>query len=105
MRFDKIIELIIIETINDGLGGHTESESVISKFNANVNELSVEATMKIYGEATTDTIKATVLGKIVYDDDKTKKFKFKYNDKYYKIVSKRFVKNKTCYLLEVIDND
>lgn len=105
MRFDKIIELIIISNVDDGQGGYTESESVISKFNANVNELSVEATMKIYGEATTDTIKATVLGRVVYDDDKTKKFKFKYNNKYYKIVSKRFVKNKTCYLLEVIDND
>lgn len=105
MRFDKVIELINIITIGDGQGGRTEGENTISRFNANIQELSVETTMKIYGEATTDTIKATILGKIVYDNDKSKKIKFKYNNKYYKIVSKRFVKNKTCYLLEVIDND
>ena len=84
MRFDKVIELINIITIEDGLGGRTEGESIISSFNANIDELGVEATMK-------------------NDEDKTKKFKFKYDNKYYKIVSKRFVKNKTAYLLEVID--
>lgn len=105
MRFDKIIELINIITIEDGLGGRTEGESIISSFNANIDELGVEATMKIYGYATTDTIKVIILGKVLDDEDKTKKFKFKYDNKYYKIVSKRFVKNKTCYLLEVIDND
>ena len=105
MRFDKVIELINVVTVEDGLGGRTEGESVISSFNANIEELGIESTMKIYGDATTDTIKAIILGRVLSDEDKTKKFKFKYNDKYYKIVSKRFVKNKTCYLLEVIDND
>lgn len=103
MRFDNIIELINIVPMSDGLGGRTEGENTISTFNANIQELSVETTMKIYGEATTDTIKATILGRVGQDNDNSKKFKFKYNNKYYKIVSKRFIKNKTCYLLEVID--
>ena len=100
MRFDKVISLVDTATVEDGLGGRTEGEETISTFNANIQELSIESTIKIYGDATTDTIKATVLGKIIYDADK-----IRYDNKYYKIVSKRFVKNKTCYLLEVIDND
>ena len=86
MRFDKVIKLINIVTIEDGLGGRTEGERIISSFNANIDELGVEATMKIYGYATTDTIKVIILGKVLDDEDKTKKFKFKYDNKYYKIV-------------------
>lgn len=100
MRFDKTIELIKIKPIEDGLGGYIEGESIISTPNANIEELGIEATMKIYGDATTDTIKAVVLGKITHDVDK-----IRYENKLYKISSKRFVKNKTCYLLEVIEND
>lgn len=100
MRFNSVIQLINQENINDGLGGRTEVERVISNLNANIIELGIEATYKIYGAATVDAIKAICLGKISYNADK-----IKYNNKYYKIISKRFVKNKTCYLLEVIDND
>lgn len=100
MRFDKVIELINVVPIEDGLGGRTEGESIVDTLDANIQELSIETTMKIYGEATTDTIKAIVLGKINKNVDK-----IRYENKLYKIVSKRFVKNKTCYLLEVIDND
>ena len=100
MRFDKVIELINIVSIEDGLGGRTEGETIVSTLNANIEELGIEATIKIYGEATTDTIKAIVLGKVINDVDK-----IRYDNKLYKIVNKRFVKNKTAYLLEVIDND
>ena len=100
MRFDKVIELINVVPIEDGLGGRTEGESIVDTLDANIQELSIETTMKIYGEATTDTIKAIALGKINKNVDK-----IRYENKLYKIVSKRFVKNKTCYLLEVIDND
>ena len=103
MRFDKVIELITIEHIEDGLGGRTEGERVLSILNANIQELSLQATMKIYGQATTDNIKAIVLGRIIQDNDKEKKYKIKYDNKYYKILSKQYIKNKTCYLLEVID--
>lgn len=100
MRFDKVIELINIVPIGDGLGGRTGGETIVSTLNANIEELGIEATIKIYGEATTDTIKAIVLGKVINDVDK-----IRYDNKLYKIVNKRFVKNKTAYLLEVIDND
>ena len=99
MRFDKIIELINIEYIEDGLGGREESEDIIAALNSHIEELGIEATMKIYGDATTDTIKAITLGKVFHEVDK-----IRYENKLYKIISKRFVKNKTCYLLEVVDN-
>ena len=100
MRFDKVIQLISQEIVNDGLGGRTEVDTVITNLNANIKELGIEATYKIYGDATTDTIKAICLGKINYNANK-----IKYDNRDYKIISKRYVKNKTCYLLEVIDSD
>lgn len=105
MRFDKFVDVLMLDTISDGQGGRTETENTISRLNCNVSELDITTTMKIYGEATTDTIRVTVLGKFVCDDDKSKKYKYKLNSKYYKKISKRYLRNKTCYLLEVIEND
>lgn len=105
MRFDKFIDILTLDTIGDGQGGHTIAENTILRLNCNVSELDITTTMKIYGEATTDTIRATVLGKITCDDDKDKKYKYKFNNKYYKKISKKYLRNKTCYLLEVIEND
>lgn len=99
MRFDKVIELINIESIEDGLGGREESENIVATLNSYIEELGIEATMKIYGDATTDTIKAITLGKVLHEVDR-----IRYENKSYKIISKRFVKNKTCYLLEVMDS-
>ena len=100
MRFDKSIELIIDEVVEDGLGGRTELEKIVDKLNANIEELSVEETFKIYGEATTNSIKARVLGKISNKVDK-----IKYNEDLYKVISKRYVKNKTVFLLELINDE
>ena len=100
MRFDKSIELIIDEVVEDGLGGRTELEKIVDKLNANIEELSIEETFKIYGEATTSSIKARVLGKIPNKVDK-----IKYNEDLYKVISKRYVKNKTVFLLELIDDE
>ena len=51
MRFDKLIGLYVLEDIADGLGGHTEVEKFIYSRYANVEELSLETTVKIYGQA------------------------------------------------------
>ena len=99
MRFDKSIELIIDEVIEDGLGGRIQGQKIVDNLHANIEELSVEETYKIYGEATTDSIKARVLGRISLEFDK-----IKYNEKLYKVISKRYVKNKTVFLLELIDD-
>lgn len=99
MRFDKTIELIINEEVSDGQGGREQLEKVIFTLNANIEELSVVETFKIYGVATTDTIKARVLGNIKENIDK-----IRYNNNFYKIISKRIVKNKTVFLLEVIED-
>ena len=64
MRFDKLIGLYILEDIADGLGGHTEVEKFIYSRYASVEELSLETTIKIYGEAITQNVKAIVLGDI-----------------------------------------
>ena len=98
MRFDKRIELFIIEDIKDGLGGHTQSERFICFRYANVEELSLEATVKVYGEAITQNAKAIILGDIQKID------KIKINDIKYKVISQRKIKNKTSFFLEV-DND
>ena len=98
MRFDKRIELFIIEDIKDGLGGHTQSERLISFRNANIEELSLETTIKIYGEAITQNVKAIILGDIQKID------KIKIDDKKYKVITQRKKKNKTSFFLEV-DND
>ena len=98
MRFDKRIELFIIEDIKDGLGGHTQSERFICFRYANIEELSLETTVKIYGEAITQNAKAIILGSIEKID------KIKINNIKYKVISQRKVKNKTCFFLEV-DND
>ena len=100
MRFDKVIELIIIEQIEDGLGGRSQGEKVISRLNAHVDELPLEATIKVYGEAYVNNIRAVVLGHIEIDVDK-----IKYKNEYYRIVNKSFVRNKTCYILELIQDE
>ena len=98
MRFDKRIELFTIEDVSDGLGGHIESEKFICFRYANIEELSLETTIKIYGDAITQNVKAIVLG------DMQKIDKIKIDDIKYKVISQRKIKNKTSFFLEV-DND
>ena len=98
MRFDKQIQLFVLEDIQDGLGGHMESERFICFRYANIEELSLETTIKIYGEAVTQNVKAIILG------DMQKIDKVKINDTKYKVISQRKIKNKTSFFLEV-DND
>ena len=98
MRFDTLVELFIVEDIQDGLGGHIEAERPIGFKYANVDYLSLETTVKIYGEALTQNIKAIILG------DAEKINKIKIDDVMYKVISQRKVKNKTVFFLEV-DND
>lgn len=96
MRFDKVVEFIIDDVIEDGMGGRTQEEIVLRRVNANIEELSVQETYKIYGEATTDAIKVRVLGHITDEV-----FKIRFDNKMYKVISKRYVKNKTVFLLEL----
>ena len=98
MRFDKLIGLYVLEDIPDGLGGHTEVERFIYSRYANVEELSLETTIKIYGEAITQNVKAIILGDIQKID------KVKIDNVKYKVISQRKIKNKTSFFLEV-DND
>ena len=98
MRFDKRIELFTIEDVSDGLGGHIENEKFICFRYANIEELSLETTIKIYGDAITQNVKAIVLGNIQKVD------KVKIDDVKYKVISQRKIKNKTSFFLEV-DND
>ena len=98
MRFDKQIQLFVLEDIQDGLGGHMESERFICFRYANIEELSLETTIKIYGEAVTQNVKAIILGDVQKID------KIKINDTKYKVISQRKIKNKTSFFLEV-DND
>ena len=99
MRFDKLIGLYVLGDIADGLGGHTEVEKFIYSRYANVEELSLETTIKIYGEAITQNVKAIILG-----DIKEKIDKIEFNNTKYKVISQRKIKNKTSFFLEV-DND
>ena len=98
MRFDKQIQLFVLEEHQDGLGGHIESERFICFRYANIEELSLETTIKIYGEAITQNVKAIILGDIEKID------KIKIDDIKYKVISQRKIKNKTSFFLEV-DND
>ena len=99
MRFDKLIGLYVLEDIADGLGGHSQAERFICTRYANVEELSLETTVKIYGEAITQNAKAIILG-----DIKEKIDKIEFNNTKYKVISQRKIKNKTSFFLEV-DND
>ena len=98
MRFDRRIELFIIEDVADGLGGHTEVEKAIATKYAYVEELSLETTAKVFGDTLTQNAKAIILG----DTEKINKIKI--DNVMYKVISQRKVKNKTCFFLEV-DND
>ena len=98
MRFDKRIELFTIDDVSDGLGGHIEAERPIGFKYANITKLSLETTVKIYGEAITQNTKAIVLGDIQKID------KIKIDDVMYKVISQRKIKNKTSFFLEV-NND
>lgn len=98
MRFDTLIELFILKDISDGLGGHTQSEIYIESRYANIEELSLETTVRIYGDAITQNVKAIILGDTVKID------KIKIKDVMYKVVSQRKIRNKTSFFLEV-DND
>ena len=100
MRFNEVIELIIEVMVEDGLGGRIKGERVISRLNARVDQLSLDATYKMYGEAYINNIRAVVLGHIEIDADK-----IKYENEYYRIVNKSFVRNKTCYILELIQDE
>ena len=75
-----------------------ESERFICFRYANVEELSLETTMKIYGDAITQNVKAIILGHVQKID------KVKIDNVKYKVISQRKVKNKTSFFLEV-DND
>ena len=99
MRFDRQIQLFVLEDIQDGLGGHIESERFICFRYANIEELSLETTAKIYGEAITQNVKVIILG-----DIKEKIDKIEFNNTKYKVISQRKIKNKTSFFLEV-DND
>ena len=100
MRFDKVIELIVVSPIEDGLGGRSQGEKVISRLNAHVDELPLEATIKVYGDAYVNNIRAIALGQVKAEADK-----IKYKENYYKIVNKSFVKNKTVYFLELVKDE
>ena len=99
MRFNKCIKLITLESKEDNLGGHIEVENVIMETMCNFEELSLETTIKIYGEAITQNVKAIILG-----DIKEKIDKIEFNNTKYKVISQRKIKNKTSFFLEV-DND
>lgn len=99
MRFDTPIELITTVMVEDDMGGRVLTDKVLYNLNASVDELSVIETYKIYGVATTDSVKARVLGHIEEKIDK-----IKYNNKMYKVIAKRYVNNKTAFLLEVLDD-
>ena len=98
MRFDKQIQLFVLEDVQDGLGGYMESERFICFRYANVEELSLETTIKIYGDAITQNVKAIILGDVQKID------KIKIDEVKYKVISQRKIKNKTSFFLEV-DND
>ena len=98
MRFDRRIELFIVEDVADGLGGHTEVEKAIATKYANVEELSLETTVKVFGDALTQNAKAIILGSTEKID------KIKIDDVKYKVLSQRKVRNKTTFFLEV-END
>ena len=98
MRFDKQIQLFVLEEHQDGLGGHTQSERFVCFRYANVEELSLETTVKVYGEAITQNAKAIILGSIQKID------KIKIDEVKYKVISQTKIKNKTSFFLEV-DND
>ena len=99
MRFNTPIELITTVMVEDDMGGRVLTDKVLYSLNASVDELSVIETYKIYGVATTDSVKARVLGYIEEKIDK-----IKYNNKMYKVIAKRYVNNKTAFLLEVLDD-
>lgn len=98
MRFDKRIKLITLETVEDNLGGRTEVENIIMETMCNFEELSLETTVKIYGEAITQNAKAIILGNSIKID------KVLINDIKYKVLRQIKIKNKTSFFLEV-DND
>ena len=98
MRFDKHIKLITLSVEEDGLGGRTEVENVIIETMCNFEELSLETTVKIYGEAITQNAKAIILG------DSIKIDKVLIDNIKYKVLSQRNIKNKTSFFLEV-END
>ena len=98
MRFDKHIKLITLITESDGLGGRTEVENVIMETMCNFEELSLETTVKIYGEAITQNAKAIILGSSIKID------KVEVDNIKYKVLNQRKIKNKTSFFLEV-DND
>ena len=98
MRFDKHIKLITLSVEEDGLGGRTEVENVIIETMCNFEELSLETTVKIYGEAITQNAKAIILGSSIKID------KVLIDDIKYKVLYQRKIKNKTSFFLEV-END
>ena len=98
MRFDKHVKLITLTTENDGLGGRTEVENVIMETMCNFEELSLETTIKVYGEAIAQNAKAIILGSSIKID------KVLIDDVKYKVLNQRKIKNKTSFFLEV-END
>lgn len=100
MRFDKEIGLIILTTIEDGLGGRSEGDKLVRMANANITELGLEETVRIYGEAYSDNLKVAILGYLDFKLDR-----IIYDGKRYKVVNPRKVKNKTCFVAEVLTDE
>ena len=98
MSFDKLIKIITLSVKEDGLGGRKEVENVIIETMCNFEELSLETTVKIYGEAITQNAKAKILGSSIKID------KVLIDDIKYNVLNQRKTKNKTSFFLEV-END
>ena len=100
MRFDKRVDLYSLIIVEDSIGGREEQLTFIKSVYANVNTLTFEETVKIYGEAMTGILKVTIQGFINVNIDR-----IKYNKKTYKVKKNSQIKNKTSYLLEVIEDE
>lgn len=98
MRFDKGISLYKINIVEDEVGGRKEELKFIKNYYANINYLTLEETVRIYGTAMKGIMKATVLGNTTNDVDR-----IKYLNKIYRVTNITKYRQKTSFLLEVIE--
>lgn len=99
MRLDKTVDLIHIEKVPDGRGGHKKLEQFIKTVDCNVKQTRFDKQEKLYGEVSISSIS------IITFEEIDKDYIIRYLDKKYKIFNGVEAFRKFAYDLEEIKND
>jgi len=95
MRMNTLIKVVTEVDIPDGYGGVIKNYNEVQTIYGNVSTYKISAKNEVYGEVTKNLILVITTNKI-----QPSKFKFKINNKLYKIVEDKVLLTKRVFICE-----